>query len=345
MDRTPDEVAYQLKAIADSAQNIIPAVTSSAANPGGSITFRYVDRSGQTRSATGTAHTAISPGNVQAMRTDDGQWIVLGAPTNPSREALHESRRRRPQGETLGKVKTLLLKGALFGGGNTLYIGGDRASPKKIFTFPAGFNFNSGLADAAWYLKNLGAGDRYLVSLCLDSPTEGNRFYVISSGRSWMIEESDPRLQVLQGVQTIVIIPGGLWYLDDGSRFVYLYDGEVYDSPQDIPGLTFNGVPLNADTKRGTTVWRTGDGSENLQYFFSDGTATSEITGPPYVGGDVGALEFSLISNVLYDTRLTQPRKAAISKWALPNGEESTLQSNYFPAPSGFYLLDRSFHP
>lgn len=237
MDRTPDEVAYQLKAIANSAQNIISAVTSSAASPGGSITFRYTDHNG-TRSVTGTAHTAISPGNVQAMRTDDGQWIVFGTPTSPSREALHESRRRRAKTDEGGKIKSLFSVNE--GEQIVFYLGSDRTNPKKLLSLPIGATIRTAA------IHNLGIGDRYLAAFYWQ--IDNTHYFRVMGAKRWEASISNPN--PTETTLDIRYRGFGFWSNQFESYYsgwantapiIYILNGEISSSPPEPPIAGFLG--------------------------------------------------------------------------------------------------------
>ncbi|BAS59877.1 hypothetical protein NIES2135_21450 [Leptolyngbya boryana NIES-2135] len=331
MDKTPDEVAYQLREIANSAQNIISAVTSSAASPGGSITFRYTDHNG-TRSVTGTAHTAISPGNVQAMRTNDGQWIVFGTPTSPSREALHESRRRRAKPDEPGKVKILCFKDG------ALWIGGDRPNPKRIYTIPEGARLDFDQSR----IVNKGGGDKWIVTFVLIG-NDRTGIVVLQSGVGtlWEIWMDDPRLSSLAGPRPVLWTQTGLWTLFSGSGddTTFIYAGEVYGSLGESPLNYINGRPDFVDPKAGTAIYTRSVGLD-IQVLFWDGATETEV--PLLESFPLGAPTF--IKDTLYSC-LTEGKTATITKISLPSGDTSTRKTKVFPIPNGYTRLDVGFHP
>jgi len=136
-DRTPQQIADQLNSLRAQAVSIVEGTIAGAANPGGSITFTYVNPiDHQPYTATGTAWNQCSPSKVSALKLEDGSWIVVGAHESAIvREAVHTDRRARPKLETGGKIK--VLYSVIEGDQRVFYLWGDRPRPKKIGSIPA----------------------------------------------------------------------------------------------------------------------------------------------------------------------------------------------------------------
>jgi len=135
-DRTPQQIADQLNSLRAQAVSIVEGTIAGAANPGGSITFTYVNPiDHQPYTATGTAWNQCSPSKVSALKLEDGSWIVVGAHESAIvREAVHTDRRARPQPETGGKIKILYSQRE--GDEIVFYVWGDRPRPKEVGRIP-----------------------------------------------------------------------------------------------------------------------------------------------------------------------------------------------------------------
>ena len=165
MPKTQQQIADELNSLRSQAVNIVSGTIASAANPGGSITFTYVNPiDHQPYTATGTAWNQCSPSKVSALKQLDGSWIVIGQHESAIvREAVHTDRRARSQPETGGKVKTLHSR--IEGDERVFYLWGDRARPKRIFAITK----DSRMLIAK--INNLG-GDKWIVGLQWESTTE-----------------------------------------------------------------------------------------------------------------------------------------------------------------------------
>lgn len=159
MPKTQQQIADELNSLRSQAVNIVSGTIASAANPGGSITFTYVNPiDHQPYTATGTAWNQCVPSKVSALKQSDGTWIVVGQHEAAIvREAVHTDRRARPKPETGGKIK--ILFSVVEGNDRVFYVGGDRATPKKIYTI------SKDLSVVKASLNNAGEGDRYVVGL------------------------------------------------------------------------------------------------------------------------------------------------------------------------------------
>jgi len=157
--RAPQQIADQLNSLRAQSVSIVEGTIAGAANPGGSITFTYINPiDKQPYTATGTAWNQCVPSKVSALKQTDGTWIVVGQHEAAIvREAVHTDRRARPQPETGGKIK--ILFSVVEGTDRVFYIGGDRSVPKKI-----------GSISATRFVKtakisNTGKGNHFIVGL------------------------------------------------------------------------------------------------------------------------------------------------------------------------------------
>ena len=160
--KTPQQIADQLNSLRAQAVSIVEGTIAGAANPGGSITFTYVNPiDGQPYTATGTAFNQCSPSKVSALKLEDGSWIVVGAHESAIvREAVHTDRRARPQPESGGKIK--ILYSVIEGDQRVLYLWGDRPRPKRIASVPL---LDVYVNAFQYFVSNQGGGNKYVVSL------------------------------------------------------------------------------------------------------------------------------------------------------------------------------------
>ena len=161
-DRTPQQIADQLNSLRAQSVSIVEGTIAGAANPGGSITFTYVNPiDGQPYTATGTAFNQCSPSKVSALKLEDGSWIVVGAHEAAIvREAVHTDRRARPKPESGGKIK--ILYSVIEGDQRVLYLWGDRPRPKRIASVPL---LDVYVNAFQYFVSNQGGGNKYVVSL------------------------------------------------------------------------------------------------------------------------------------------------------------------------------------
>ena len=173
-DRTPQQIADQLNSLRAQAVSIVEGTIASAANPGGSITFTYVNPiDGQPYTATGTAFNQCSPSKVSALKLEDGSWIVVGAHESAIvREAVHTDRRAKPKVKKMDKVKVLFSR--IEGNERVFYLWGDRPIPKRIFAITK----DSYMLIAK--INNLG-DDKWIVGLQWESTTESVTNYFTQS--------------------------------------------------------------------------------------------------------------------------------------------------------------------
>ena len=162
-NRTPQQIADQLNSLRAQAVSIVEGTIASAANPGGSITFTYINPiDGQPYTATGTAWNQCVPSKVSALKQTDGTWIVVGQHESAIvREAVHTDRRARPQPETGGKIK--ILYSQIEGDQRVFYLWGDRAAPKRISSIPSYAYTPSNASDLL--ISNRGRGDKFIVAI------------------------------------------------------------------------------------------------------------------------------------------------------------------------------------
>jgi len=158
-DRTPQQIADQLNSLRAQSVSIVEGTIAGAANPGGSITFTYINPiDKQPYTATGTAWNQCVPSKVSALKQTDGTWIVVGQHEAAIvREAVHTDRRARPKPETGDKIK--VLYSVIEGDQKVFYLWGDRPRPKRLTSVPQ----NATIVGAN--LDNCGDGDRYIFSL------------------------------------------------------------------------------------------------------------------------------------------------------------------------------------
>ncbi len=108
-ERTPQQGVDDLNTLLAQAVNVVDGRIATAVNPGSSVAFRYTNPiSGETLTATGIALTPCPPTRVTALRTDQGDWFVVGANfARQVREQILTVRHGRTQPQTKGKIKYL----------------------------------------------------------------------------------------------------------------------------------------------------------------------------------------------------------------------------------------------
>lgn len=227
-NRTSQRVADELNALRARSVNIVQGTISGAASPGGTVSFTYTGPiDGQTYTAQGTAWNACSPSKVSALKMEDGSWVVVGGhEAATAREAVHTDRRARPKSKNFGKIKILFSKKD--GDQTVFYIGGDRATPKRIFStkHPA----------AVALIHNLGDGDRYIVGIVFYK-NERESEIVILSPSPWMI--SPPKRTQPDVINDVADINNvGIAYRGHGWAWVIETTRRVDILPPDRPGFS-----------------------------------------------------------------------------------------------------------
>ena len=293
-DRTPQQIADQLNSLRAQAVTIVEGTIASAANPGGSITFTYINPiDGQPYTATGTAWNQCVPSKVSALKQTDGTWIVVGQHEAAAvHTVVHTDRRARPKEKTYGKIK--VLYSVIEGDQRVFYVGGDRARPKKIHAIPVGAYVSTAI------LNNAGDGDRYFASL---SYGDGSGFNIqkvtISSIKEWQVTPSGVNptghgfwTQTLGGSRN-----GGLYsysyaqvsrsqFLGDAREITggqVSFDGVDKSYPRVESDSSYNAISPTIDklTKRYYYYDNSGGGSDYIraQYIIRDETRRALLLG------------------------------------------------------------------